>query len=391
MNTIKDLTAARDDHARAARQLLASMGSSRWGANERMKYDRHVGEADRLQAQIDNFTKYTSEAEDVGALFALDTYLRKSENQLSSLDANRIYATMSTTTGSEGGYATPTSVSQTLVDQIKGYGFMRQVAQQLTTSTGENLSYPTSDGTAEVGELLVQNAPATSADPTFGTAPIPVYRFSSKAFTVPFELLQDSRIDIIGFVLKRARDRIGRAQNSYFTTGTGSSQPNGLVTAATVGKTGTTGQTATVIYDDVVDLVDSVNVAHLGVPSKAGGNDDAAPGWMFAQATRKVIRKIKDSNGRPIWVPAYGKEPAQLLDFPVYMNNDMPTPAANAKSIAFGNLASYSIRDVLDVRLLRFDDSAYALRGQVGFLGTARAGGTLLDSGAVKLYQHSAT
>ena len=85
------------------------------------------------------------------------------------------------------------------------------------------------------------------------------------------------------------------------------------------------------------------------------------------------------------------RDRALLLDYPVYINNDMPAPAANAKSIAFGNLASYSIRDALDVTLIRMDDSAFTLKGQVGFLGTARTGGNLVDSGAVKTYQHSAT
>lgn len=390
MYSIKSLKAQRDEHSRAARHLLAEMGSAAWGSGEKQKFDRHVEEADRLQAQIDILSAYADEDADVGALQALQVYLR-SGTRLSNAHAVLIRNAMSTSTGSEGGHAVPSSVASKLIDQLKGYGFMRQVAQQTTTATGENLNYPTSDGSAEVGELLGQNASATSQDPSFGTAPIPVYRFSSKVFTVPLELLQDSRIDIIGFIMKRARDRIGRSQNSYFTTGTGSGQPLGLIAAASVGKTGTTGQTLTVTYDDLVDLSESVDQAHLGMSSGADGSDGAAPGWMLSQAMRKVIRKLKDTNGRPIWLPAHAGERAQLLDFPVYINNDMPAPAASAKSVAFGNLASYMIRDVLDVRLLRFDDSAFALKGQAGFLGTARSGGTLLDSGAVKTYQHSAS
>ena len=66
-------------------------------------------------------------------------------------------------------------------------------------------------------------------------------------------------------------------------------------------------------------------------------------------------------------------------------------PAASAKSLAFGNLRSYTIRDALEVMLYRFTDSAYAKLGQIGFMAIARAGGNLADTGAVKLYQHSAT
>jgi HK97 family phage major capsid protein len=80
-----------------------------------------------------------------------------------------------------------------------------------------------------------------------------------------------------------------------------------------------------------------------------------------------------------------------LLDYPVYINNDMPAPAASAKSVAFGNLSRYTIRDALQVTVRRLDDSTFLSKGQVGFLAWARSGGNLLDLGAVKLYQHSAT
>jgi HK97 family phage major capsid protein len=194
-------------------------------------------------------------------------------------------------------------------------------------------------------------------------------------------------------VLRRARTRIGRAQNAYFTTGEGigSMQPTGLVTAAAVGKAGSTGQTMTVFHGDLVDLMDSVDAVHHGGAVKDPSNGDPVPGWMMSQTTRKVIAKLADTNGRPLYVPATANERPMLLDFPIYLNNDMPLTGANAKTIAFGNLGSYMIRDALDVTLYRFDDSLFSTWGQVGFLGVARAGGNLLDAGAVKLYQHSAT
>jgi HK97 family phage major capsid protein len=69
----------------------------------------------------------------------------------------------------------------------------------------------------------------------------------------------------------------------------------------------------------------------------------------------------------------------------------MPQPGANAKSIGYGDFSKYMIRDVLDLILFRFEDSAFASKGQVGFLGWARAGGNLLDPNGIKMFQHSAT
>ena len=171
-----------------------------------------------------------------------------------------------------------------------------------------------------------------------------------------------------------------------FTVGTGTAQPFGITTAATAGKVGATGQTLTVTYDDLVDLVDSIDPAYQIAGLK----------FQFAQTVRRVVRKIKDTTGRPIWTPSYdegmsAKTPDLLLGYPVEINNHMPVPAANAKSITFGDHSKYMVRDAMELTMFRFEDSAYLKKGQVGFLAWARAGGNLTDTNAVKVYQHSAT
>ena len=389
---------------RAAQAILADKGSATWSNEDKAKFDAHMDTAERIQSQIDAHQKLLdADAEKnfggaprrqpgeplSDAQKGLDIFLRKTAREMTAEEATIIRNTMSTTTGSEGGNTMQPQVATQLIDLMKAYAFMRAEADQVTTSTGVDMSWPTSDGTAEVGEWVAQNVAATAADPTFGTRAVNVFKAGSKVVTVPLELLQDSQIDVSAFVLNRLAQRIGRISNLGYTTGTGSGQPNGLVTAASVGKTGTTGQTTTIIYDDLVDMVDSLDAAYLNL---AGGE----PCWMFSQTLRRVVRKIKDTSGRPIWMPSYeagitGGSPDRLLGYPVCLNNDMPTPAANAKSLAFGNLKKYLIRDAMNITLFRFDDSAYMSKGQVGFLAWARAGGNLIDANAVKLYQHSAT
>nr|HQU63336.1 phage major capsid protein [Nitrosomonas sp.] len=207
-----------------------------------------------------------------------------------------------------------------------------------------------------------------------------------KIIAVPIELLMDSQIDVEAFVRGRMQTRIGRITNQHFTTGTGTGQPRGVVTGSGAGKVGTTGQTTTVIYDDLVDLQESVDIAYQN------GNER----FMFRQSMRAVVRKLKDGSSRPIWTPNYdlgasAGSPDLLLGTPVVINNDMPAPAANAKSIVFGDLSKYIIRDVMQVSMFRFTDSVYTSKGQVGFLAWMRAGGNLTDTAAVKHYQHSAT
>lgn len=76
----------------------------------------------------------------------------------------------------------------------------------------------------------------------------------------------------------------------------------------------------------------------------------------------------------------------------ININQNMAAMAANAKSILYGDFSKYLIRDVMDVTLFRMTDSAYTLKGQVGFVAFCRSGGNLLDvGGAVKAYANSAT
>lgn len=392
---------------RAAKAILAEKGSIAWSAEDQAKFDGHMESAERLQRQIDahqrvldddaeksfkdvdKFRKEPGAKKMTDAQRALDLFMRKSDRQLSADEAMLIRNTMSTTTGSEGGYTVQTEVASQIIEALKSYGSMRRVAGNITTAQGNDLSYPTTDGTSEEGEIVAQNSTAASADVTFGTRTLNVFKFSSKVVAVPIELLQDSMVDIQALVQARLRTRIGRIQNKKFSIGTGTGEPTGLTVAASVGRTGTTGQTLTIIYDDLVDMVDSVDVAYTDEAS-------TPPKWMTNQTLRKTLRKLKDTTGRPLWTPSYDAGVAggfvdQLMGYDVVINNDMPAPAANAKSLAFGQLGEYMTRDAMQVTLFRFDDSAYIKLGQVGFLAWARAGGNLLDTNGVKLYQHSAT
>jgi HK97 family phage major capsid protein len=408
------LQALREQRAAKAKELheLVNNKDEKWSDDKQTTYDNGMAELDELDGKIKRISDVNARvadealkngiidaAERVGQdqkseaskLFA--KFLRVGNDGLSAEDRAAIQNTMSTTTPNQGGYTVPVEVAKEVLDALKAYGGMRSVATVLQTAGGNDFNYPTSDGTSETGELLAQNASAAAADPSFGVITLSTYKFSSKTVAVPIELLQDSAVDVEGFIRKRLVTRLGRVTNTYFTTGTGSSQPQGIVTGAGSGKVGATGQTGTVIYDDLVDLQHSVDPAY-----RALGNC----GFMMNDASVKVIRKIKDTTGRPLFVPGYedavptvgkvGAIPNSILGDPITVNQDVATMAANAKSILYGAFSEYTIRDVMDVMMFRFTDSAYATKGQVGFLAFLRAGGALVDvGGAVKYYQNSAT
>lgn len=297
-------------------------------------------------------------------------------------------AAMSTTTPAEGGYTVATEYMRSLEVAMKAYGGILQVCDELRTGSGATMNFPTVDATAEEGEIVGQNVAATAQDTTFGNATMDVYRYSSKKIALPWELVQDSFIDIEAYIQEVLATRLGRILSKHLTTGTGTAQPRGIVTGAALGKTGLTGQTTSFIYDDLVDLEHSVDPAYRSMPGV---------GFMMHDTTLRAARKIKDTQGRPIFVPGYetgspGGAPDRLLGRPVTVSQDMAVMAANARSILFGAFKKYKHRRVMDLTIFRFTDSAFSLNGQVGFCAFQRNGGNLIDvGGAVKYYANSAT
>lgn len=407
MNSIQALREQLNARAQTVRDLVEKNNTS-WTPEHQSQYDAGMAEVDSLRASIDRANAITEKlaiektGDEIAEKIARtapnaaagdekammwNKWLRGGDKALSAEDWRSIRATMSTTTGSEGGYTVQTEVATRLLDQLKLFGGMRAVSTVIQSDKGNDIQFPTSDGTAEVGELIGQNTTATAADPTFGTLTHSVYKYSSKIVAVPYELLQDSQIDVESFVRNRLAERLGRIQNTHFTTGTGTGQPKGAVTAAALGKTGANGQTTSVIADDLIDLIHSIDPAYRALGRCR---------FMMNDASLAKVRKLKDTNGRPLLTPGdyplSGMMADSILGFPVAINQDVASMAASAKSILFGDFSYYTIRDVMGMTLFRFEDSAYAKLGQVGFLAWMRTGGNLVGNGVeIKYYANSAT
>lgn len=286
-------------------------------------------------------------------------------------------------TSTAGGYTVPLEFRNQIIEKLKSFGAMRRVASEFTTDSGVALPWPTVDDTGNVGAILSENTQVSQQDVTFGTNQLNAWMYTSKLVLVSLQLIQDTGFDLENWLSGALGRRIGRIQNQHFTTGTGSSQPTGLVTGGTVGKQGLTGQTTSIIYDDLIDLIDALDPAYQeGVELE----------WMMPQSIRKTVRKLKDSQNRPLWEPSLqAGTPDNLLGYGIVINNDMPTPAASAKTVAFGNFEEgYIIRDVTGVTVLRLEER-YADYLQVGFLAFQRSDGTVQNSSAYTLYQHSAS
>jgi HK97 family phage major capsid protein len=296
--------------------------------------------------------------------------------------ARQIRAAGGVGTGSAGGFTVPPEFRNALIERLKFYSSVRQEAEVITTDSGASLPWMTNNDTANVGAILGENTQVTEQDVAFGSASLDVYMYTSLLTRISLQLIQDSALDLNSFLPRKLGERIGRIQNQHFTTGTGTGQPLGLVTGGTA-VAAATGNATSFTYDALVDATARLDPAYL-----SGGN----LAWMGSQAALAAFRKLKDSQNRPLWEPSLqAGNPDNLLGYRFVLNNDMAAPAANAKSLAFGDFrAGYIIRDVTGVQTLRLSER-YADFLQVGFLAFQRSGGVVQDTAAYTVLQNSAT
>lgn len=287
-----------------------------------------------------------------------------------------------TTTG--GGYLIPEGFRAELIRAMEAFGGVRANSRVIQTDMGNSLDIPTVDDTSNTGRLLAINTAVTTTDITFGQKTLEAYKYSSDLVLVPVELMEDSAFDMNGMVTSILSERLGRITESHYTTGSGSSQPNGVVTAAAEGTVGTVGQTGTVTADDIVDLFHSLDPAY---------RDGAV--FMMNDSTVAAIRKLKtgvSGDETYLWQPGLrAGQPDTLLGRAVVVNQGMSEMEASAKSILFGNFQNYWIRDVRGIRFVRLDER-YADVDQVGFVVFLRTDADLVGpTGTIKYYQNPAT
>lgn len=282
------------------------------------------------------------------------------------------------TTNSAGGYLIAPEYMSEIDKAMKDYSGILQVARVVETATGANLPWPTSDATARKAAIVAENAQSTPTDFTFGQKSLDAYMLRDMA-AASLEIVQDSEFDLDMFIADAFAESFGRGLNTYFTTGTGSGQPNGIVTASTLGKTAASATAFT--RAEMVDFLHSVDPGYRKTPSC---------GWMFSDTVLAAIKKLSFGSGddRPLWqVSMREGEPDRLEGYPYWINQDMSTALTTGQKIMlFGDHRKYIVRRVRGMYLRRLEER-FIDYGQIGFIAFARYDGELINTAAVKHFK----
>lgn len=270
-------------------------------------------------------------------------------------------------TDSEGGYITPESFETAMVMALQDINEIRQYANVITTDSDRNIPVESTLGTAS---WTAEEAAYSESDAAFGRIVLGAHKLTT-IIKVSEELLQDSFFDLEGYLAGNFAKRFGIAEESAFVNGDGSGKPTGIVGGSSLGVTAAS--TTAVTADELIDLYHS-----LGRMYRRNGV------WMMNDAEAKLIRKLKDGNSQFLWQPGLqAGQPDMLLGRPVITSSAMPTAAASAKSIVFGDMSYYTIADRRGTTVQRLNE-LYAANGQVGFRAFKRTEGKVTLSDAIK-------
>lgn len=280
---------------------------------------------------------------------------------------------LTTQTDASGGYTIPEGFSNKIAEALKAFGGMREVATVMKTDSGNDIPWPTNDDTGNVGALIAENTQVGEQDVAFGSETLKAHTYTSKMIRVPIQLLQDSAFNLNNYLPVKLAERIARITNTHFTTGDGSSKPTGIVNDSALGVTAASATAVT--FDELIDLEHSVNSAYRGQSN-----------FMFNDSTLKLLKKIKDGDGNYIWKrgDVQGGAPSTILGYNYVVNDDMASAATGTKSVLFGAMGNYQIRDVNQQVVLRLAER-YADYFQVAFVLFSRHDGKLIEgSSSVK-------
>lgn len=316
---------------------------------------------------------------------AFNAYVRSGdESALRSLEVEG--KALNTGTGSEGGFLVDKTTSEQIDSVLRSGASIRALARVVQIEAG---SYDVLVDHTDLGAGWATEAGSVSetSGPSIDRISIPLHELSA-APTASQRILDDAAFDIEGWLSERIAEKFLRSESDAFVNGDGVDRPTGFLTYPRVSEvtsswswgnigyipTGVSGEFSATDPGDV--LIETVY--SLGAEYRQGAV------WVMNSKTAGETRKIKDNQGRFLWLEGLtAAQPPLLAGYPVLIVEDMPDMAGGKHPIAFGNFKrAYTIAERPEMRILR---DPYSAKPNVMFYATKRVGGDVTDFAAIKL------
>ncbi|WP_070010578.1 phage major capsid protein [Streptomyces abyssalis] len=214
---------------------------------------------------------------------------------------------------------------------------LRKVSRVVQTSSGQWKGVSSSGATSE---WLAEATEAADGSPPLDDIPIPVWK-AAVDVVWSYEIEQDSAGDFLKQVRTVSQDAVDNMTALAYTTGTGTAQPKGFVTAlaGTTSEINTTGTEAMVATDP------------FALQNALGARFSANASFQSHIGTANALRAFETSNGALYW-PELRNNPPALAGKPWHENSHMksstavnPAVTANNYVLAYGDWKHFVIVD----------------------------------------------
>lgn len=258
---------------------------------------------------------------------------------------------------------------------IEVSGVMSAGPTILNTTSGEQIQIPKTTSHSSAS-LAAETAAIAESDPVFSQVALDAFKYAN-LIQLSRELVTDTSVDLVGYLAMQAGRAVGNALGVHLVLGSGSAQPNGVVTAATTGVTGSAGVAGAFTADNLIALYFSVIAPYRASRSCA---------WLMRDASVATLTGLKDGAGRYIFSPSLGGAPDTVLGKPVVTDPNVAAVGLSAKSVVFGDFSQYFVRLAGGVRFERSDEFAFN-QDLITFRTAVRGDGDLVDlTGALKTF-----
>lgn len=287
-----------------------------------------------------------------------------------------------TKTDGEGGFLAPIEWDRTIGQKLKQVSMIREEASvQVISSAGFSKVF--SDRATGSGWVGEQAARAETSTPTLASLAFPLGELYANP-AASQGLIDDAEVDIEAWLAEEVSLEFARQEGIAFLSGDGSNKPHGILTYVTGAANAARHPFGAITVTNsgnasLLNSADAVLDLNYSLPEEFEANAK----FFMNRLTAGVVRKLKTTDGQYLWQPAVAAgQPSTLAGAPVVHLPGMPTVAANAIAMLYGDMReTYQVVDRIGLRVLR---DPYTRKPFVHFYTTKRVGGGVKNPESMK-------
>jgi len=266
----------------------------------------------------------------------------------------------------DGGYLVPDEFMAELIRDLEEPTRMRSLVRVIPMKR-DTMKIPKLGSKPKV-YWTAENTTKTTSTADFEEKTLTAYKIAAILYASE-ELVEDAYdFDVVQLIIGLFSEAIAEEEDKVITAGTGTGQPTGLTSCTISGVT----CSGNLDFDNIINLVYSL-------PSKYR----KSAVFLAHNNNIRELRKVKDSQNRYIWLESViPNEPATILGYPIYENNNLPE-----SSIYFGDFKrGYWLGDrrKITVKVSDIAGSAWE-KDQIGIRVVERIAGNCVLEAAIRV------